>query len=109
MTTFLRSALLSLVFPLAHTSIALADSGFRPAMITNGSDSVAAYLHYPKKAKEAKVQAAIPFYCEVKADGKAAHLMLYGGDDKAQFRLALDQALRSGRFQRPWRMARPSR
>ena len=25
--------------------------------------------------------------------------MLYGGDDKTQFRLALDQALRSGRFQ----------
>jgi hypothetical protein len=99
MPTFLRYTLAALVLTLAYNSIALADNGLRPAMITNGSDSVAAYLHYPKKAKEAKVQAAIPFYCEVKADGKAAHLMLYGGDDKTQFRQALNQALRAGRFQ----------
>jgi Gram-negative bacterial TonB protein C-terminal len=99
MTTFLRYALLCLVLPLASPSIALADNGLRPAMITNGSDSVAAYLHYPKKAKAAKEAAVIPFYCEVKADGRAAHLMLYGADDKAQFSLALMQALRSGRFQ----------
>jgi Gram-negative bacterial TonB protein C-terminal len=81
------------------SSIAWADSGFHPAMITNGSDSVAAHLHYPKKAKAAKEQAVIPFYCEVKTDGKADHLMLYGPDDKNQFRLALLQALRYGRFQ----------
>ena len=99
MKTLLRYALLPLVLPLAHASIVLADSGLHPAMITNGSDSVAAYLHYPKKAKAAKEAAVIPFYCEVKADGRAAHLMLYGADDKTQFRLALDQALRTGRFQ----------
>jgi hypothetical protein len=81
------------------SSIAWADSGLRPAMITNGSDSVAAHLHYPKKAKAAKEQAVIPFYREVKADGKADHLMLYGPDNQTQFRLALLQALRSGRFQ----------
>lgn len=98
-TTFVRHTFLGLALAFAHASGVLADNDLRPAMITNGSDSVAAYLHYPKKAKDAKMEAAIPFYCEVTADGKAAHLMLYGGDDKTQFRLALDQALREGRFQ----------
>jgi hypothetical protein len=99
MTTFLRYTLPAFVLTLAQASIALADSGLRPAMVTNGSGSVAAYLHYPTKAKEKKEAAAITFYCEIKADGKVAHLMLYGADDKAQFRQAVLEALRSGRFQ----------
>lgn len=82
MTTPLRYVMAALALTVAQASIALADGGLRPAMITNGSDSVAAYLHYPKKAKEHKEPAVIPFYCEVKADGKAAHLMLYGPEDK---------------------------
>ena len=89
----------SLVLMLAHALPAFADTGLRPAMITNGSDSVAAYLHYPKKAKEKKEQAAITFYCEIKTDGRAAHLMLYAADDKAQFKQAVLEALRAGRFQ----------
>ena len=99
MTRFLYYALLSIALPLACSSLALADNGSRPAMITNGSDSVAVYLHYPNKAKAAKEAAVIPFYCEVKADGRPAHLMLYGADDKTQFRLALLDALKRGRFQ----------
>lgn len=99
MITFPGYVLAAFVLIVAQASIALADSGLRPAMIINGTDSVAAYLHYPKKAIAKKEEAAIPFYCEVKADGKPAHLMLYGRDDKTQFRLALDQALRAGRFQ----------
>jgi hypothetical protein len=99
MTRFLHYAVLSIALPLACSSLALADNGFRPAMITIGNHSVAAYLHYPKKAKESKDEAAIPFYCEVKTDGRAAHLMLYGADNKTQFREALMQALRNGRFQ----------
>jgi hypothetical protein len=99
MTRFLRYALLAIALPLADASLASADNGFRPAMITNGNDSVVAHLHYPKKAKAVKEEAAIPFYCEVKTDGTAAHLMLYGSDAKTQFRLALMEALRRGRFQ----------
>jgi hypothetical protein len=71
----------------------------RPATIAGGSDSVAAQLHYPPKAKETRRQAAIPFYCEVDANGKADHLQLYGPTDAAEFRLALQRALRAGRFQ----------
>lgn len=71
----------------------------RPAMIGNGPDSVAAKLHYPSKAKAAKTEAAIPFYCEVGANGKPDHLQLYGARDKGEFRQALLVALRGGRFQ----------
>jgi Gram-negative bacterial TonB protein C-terminal len=99
MITVARYIIAALVLMLAHALTAFGDTGLRPAMITNGSDSVAAYLHYPKKAKEKKEEAAITFYCEIKSDGRAAHLMLYGADDKAQFRQAVLQALRAGRFQ----------
>src|ERR1051326_5810631 len=99
MTTFPRYVVAALLLTVAQASLTLADSGLRPAMITNGNDSVAAYLHYPKKAKERKQEAAITFYCEIKTDGKVAHLMLYGADDKGQFRQAVLEALRNGHFQ----------
>jgi hypothetical protein len=76
-----------------------AQSNTHPAMIVNGSDSVAAQLHYPPKAKAAKRQAAIPFYCEVGTNGKPDHLQLYGPTDCGEFRIALLAALRKGRFQ----------
>jgi hypothetical protein len=75
------------------------ESGVRPAMILNGGDSVAAHLHYPTKARAAKDQAAISFYCEVGADGKAAFIQLFDPNDKAQFQVSLLKALQSGRFQ----------
>jgi hypothetical protein len=78
---------------------AQAQSNTRPAMIANGGDSVAAQLHYPPKAKAAKKQAAIPFYCEVGANGQPDHLQLYGPRDCVEFRTALLAALRRGRFQ----------
>jgi hypothetical protein len=71
----------------------------RPAMIGGGPDSVATHLHYPPKAKAAKDEAAIPFYCEVGATGKAAFISLFGPDDKTQFRVALLKALETGRFE----------
>ena len=71
----------------------------RPAMIGSGPDSVAANLHYPPKAKAAKREAAIPFYCEVGPRGKSDHFQLYGSDDKAEFSLALLAALKKGRFE----------
>jgi hypothetical protein len=71
----------------------------RPAMLASGGDSVAACLHYPPKAKAKKDEAAIPFYCEVGADGKPAFISLFGPDDKTEFRVALLKALSIGRFQ----------
>jgi hypothetical protein len=86
----------SIILTVGHSQ---AQSSVRPAMITNGGDSVAAQLHYPPKGKAAKLEAAIPFYCEVGANGKPDHLQLYGPNDKTEFRLALMKALRNGRFQ----------
>jgi hypothetical protein len=71
----------------------------RPAMLASGGDSVAANLHYPAKAKAKKDEAAIPFYCEVGADGKPAFISLFGPEDKTAFRVALLKALDNGRFQ----------
>ncbi len=90
----LVTGLVSVIANVAH-----AQTGSRPAMITSGGDSVAAHFHYPPKAKAAKVQAAIPFYCEVGADGKPAHLQLFGPTDNVEFRIALLKALTKGRFQ----------
>jgi hypothetical protein len=71
----------------------------RPAMLASGGDSVAACLHYPPKAKAKKDEAAIPFYCEVGPNGKAAFISLFGPEDKTEFRAALMKALSQGRFQ----------
>ena len=70
-----------------------------PAMVGNGSNSVAALLHYPEKARAGNIQTAIPFYCEVGANGKPAHIQLYGPKDKVVFRTAVLKALEKGRFQ----------
>jgi hypothetical protein len=101
MKTFLtRSALLlGLVSVVLKPLNAQDRTSLRPAMIMSGSDSVASHLNYPPKAKAAKEEAAIPFYCEVGVDGKPAHLQLYGRKDKAAFRTALLAALTKGRFQ----------
>jgi len=101
MRTFLvRAALVAgLAFVISNVAHAQTGNGFHPAMIASGGDSVAAHLHYPPKAKAAKQQAAIPFYCEVGADGKPAHLQLYGPTDKVELRRALLEALTKGRFQ----------
>ena len=101
MRTFLARAALAAGLISVISNVAHAQTGInsRPAMITSGGDSVAAHLHYPPKAKAAKQQAAIPFYCEVGADGKPAHLQLYGPTDKVEMRRALLEALTKGRFQ----------
>jgi len=99
MKTSLAATVLLVVLVFVIADFAQGQGSVRPAMITSGSDSVAAHLHYPTKAKAAKVETAIPFYCEVGADGKPDHLELYGPKDKVEFRLALLKALRQGRFQ----------
>lgn len=76
-----------------------AESMARPAMIGSGRDSVAAFLHYPEKAKATRAQAAICFYCEIGADGKPAHIEMLGPKDKGVFSTAVENALLKGRFQ----------
>src|SRR4051812_25963085 len=88
-----------LLFTLCNIANAQNGNGFRPAMIGNGTNSVAANLHYPKKAAANHVQTAIPFYCEVGANGKPDHIQLYGPNDKTAFREALLHALEKGRFE----------
>jgi len=60
---------------------------------------LATQLHYPKSAKAAHSQAAIPFYCEIRADGKPDHIstILYQG--KREFTDMVDHALRKCHFQ----------
>src|SRR5438094_794900 len=90
---------IGLVSVVSNFVYAQGGGNLRPAMLPSGGDSVAAYLHYPPKAKAAKDEAAIPFYCEVGADGKPAFISLFGPEDKTEFRVALLKALDNGRFQ----------
>lgn len=83
----------------SNSAWAQGSADVRPAMLASGGDSVAACLHYPPKAKAKKDEAAVPFYCEVGPDGKAAFISLFGPEDKTAFRVALLKALSIGRFQ----------
>ena len=73
-----------------------------PAIVGTGPDSFAAKLHYPEKAKAARKQAAVFFYCEVGPDGKPGQIQVVEGggrgNQKGAFTSAVDQALRLGRF-----------
>jgi hypothetical protein len=89
----------SLVSVVSNSACGQGSADVRPAMLASGGDSVAACLHYPPKAKAKKDEAAIPFYCEVGADGKPAFISLFGPEDKTAFRVALLKALSIGRFQ----------
>ena len=60
-------------------------AGTQPAMVGSGGDSFAAHLHYPKQAKGAHTQAAVPFYCEIKADGKPDHISTIDYKGKREF------------------------
>jgi hypothetical protein len=75
-----------LIFVVSNFACAQGSGNVRPAMLASGGGSVAAYLHYPPKAKAKKDDAAIPFYCEVGADGKPAFISLFGPEDKTEFR-----------------------
>ena len=91
--------LIGLVFEVSNFACAQGSGNVRPAMLASGGDSVAARLHYPPKAKAKKDEAAIPFYCEVGANGKLAFISLFGPEDETEFRVALLKALSTGRFQ----------
>jgi hypothetical protein len=99
MKTFFDRVGLLIVLISVVSNLANAQGNVRPAMISSSGDSVAAYLHYPAKAKAAKEQAAIPFYCEVGANGKPAFIQLFGPKHTADFQIALFKALEVGRFQ----------
>ncbi len=75
-----------------------ASGNFRPAMIGNGADSLAARLHYPEKAKRKMTQGAVTFYCEVGTDGKAEHVEVIGAKNKGALTAAVENALEKGRF-----------
>ena len=76
-----------------------AAAGTRPAMVGSGPESLAGQLHYPPKAKAAREQAAVPFYCEIGADGKPAHIHTIDYKGKGQFTDMVDHALRRSHFQ----------
>ena len=90
---------IGLVSVVSNFVYAQGGGNLRPAMLPSGGDSVAAYLHYPPKAKAAKEQAAISFYCEVGTNGKAAFIQVFGPKHTAQFNVAVFKALEIGRFQ----------
>jgi hypothetical protein len=90
---------IGLVSVVSNSACGQGSADVRPAMLASGGDSVAACLHYPPKAKAKKDEAAIPFYCEVGANGRAAFISLFGPEDKTEFRVALLKALSIGRFQ----------
>ena len=96
---FRVGVIIGLVFVVSNFERAQGCCDVRPAMLAAGGGSVAAYLHYPPKAKAKKDEAAIPFYCEVGANGKPAFISLFGPEDKTEFRVALLKALDNGRFQ----------
>ena len=94
--TLPRSFLLCLAISLASTAYA---ASTRPAMVGSGGDSFSAQLHYPQKAKAQRKQAAIPFFCEIGADGKPAHIHTLDYKGKGEFTDAVDHELRKGYFQ----------
>jgi len=72
--------------------------GLRPAMAGGGADSVAAKLHYPTKERDSKTEAAVVFFCEVAADGRAKNIRTYWNKGCDNFGSAVEKALNQGRF-----------
>src|SRR5262249_41186107 len=70
----------------------------QPAMIGQGSDSVASRLHYPDSAKKSKTEGAVQFYCEVGADGRTRHLRVIAESSWSALRFAVKNAVQQGRF-----------
>lgn len=68
-------------------------------LVGSGGDSLAGQLHYPDKAKTAHRQAAVPFYCEIGADGKPTHIHTLEYRGQGQFTDIVDHALRKCHFQ----------
>lgn len=89
----------TLVLILSFISLTLAVAGnTQPAMIGQGTGSVAKALHYPSGAKSQKQEAAVQFYCEVGRDGVARHVRILAEDPRGAFRWAVDRAVHQGRF-----------
>ncbi|MBV9618154.1 MAG: energy transducer TonB [Verrucomicrobia bacterium] len=67
-------------------------------MIRQGSDSVAARLHYPDSAKKSKTEGAVQFYCEVGSDGRARHVRAIAESSWSALRFVVRDAVQKGRF-----------
>ncbi|HEX4666710.1 MAG TPA: energy transducer TonB [Chthoniobacterales bacterium] len=93
-TVLLRSA--GFLFTLSVTNLALGET--HPATVSQGPDSFAMQLHYPPKERAAGMQGAVKFYCEVSAQGKPGHISTLCGRKEARFGVAVENALRHGRF-----------
>jgi TonB family protein len=70
----------------------------QPAMIGQGSDSMAARLHYPDTAKKSKTEGAVQFYCEVGSDGRARHVRAIAESSWSALRFVVKNAVQQGRF-----------
>jgi len=83
---------------LSAVAINLRAQDLQPAMIGQGSDSVAARLHYPDSAKKSKTEGGVQFYCEVGADGRARHIRALAESAWSALRFNVKNALEQGRF-----------
>ncbi len=68
-----------------------------PAMVTQGSDSITQYLHFPRNPEAAKSDGAVQFFCEITETGavEATHALVGSSD---AFKDAVQTALDWGRF-----------
>jgi hypothetical protein len=68
-----------------------------PAMVTQGSDSITHYLHFPRDPEVAKSDGVVQFFCEITETGmvEATHALV--GNSEA-FKDAVQTALDWGRF-----------
>jgi hypothetical protein len=69
-----------------------------PAIIGQGPDSVASYVHFPKDPEMASLEGAVQFYCDISEDGKVATTWAVAGDQKSLM-IAVQSALDWGKFQ----------
>ncbi len=68
-----------------------------PALVTEGSDSITHYLHYPKDPETSKLDGAVQFYCDLTDTGMVESTQALVGNNDA-FKAAVQAALDWGRF-----------
>ncbi|MEO8438684.1 MAG: energy transducer TonB, partial [Spartobacteria bacterium] len=68
-----------------------------PALVSQDSDSITHYLHYPKDPEAAKLDGAVQFYCDITENGivETTHALVANHE---AFRAAVRTALDWGRF-----------
>lgn len=68
-----------------------------PALVTEESDSITHYLHYPKDPEASKLDGAVQFYCDITDSGLVESTQALVGQNDA-FKAAVQIALDWGRF-----------